>query len=199
MKSKIKLGAYPYIYPMPTVIVGSSINGNPNFVTISYVGIVQHNPPMASVTLMNSHYTNQGIKENKTFSINIPDTRLLKKTDFVGMNSGKTLNKAALFDVFYGKLKTAPMIMETPLNLECKLVDVIDLKNKNEIFIGEIVETYSSKKYIRKGHPYLKRLDPILFSINSNSYYKIGRRIGKAWQEGLHISSTGIRKQKSDD
>ena len=195
MRSKIKLGAYPYIYPMPTVIVGSLVNGNPNFVTISYVGIVQHKPPMASVTLINSHYTNQGIKENKTFSINIPNTRLLAKTDFLGMNSGTTVDKAALFNVFYGELKSAPLISETPINLECKLVDIIDLKNNNEIFIGEIVETYSSKKYMRRGYPYLKRLDPILFSINSNSYYKIGRRIGKAWQEGLHVNASGIRKK----
>lgn len=196
MRSKIKLGAYPYIYPMPTVIVGTLIDGSPNFVTISYVGIVQHSPPMASVTLINSHYTNQGIKENKTFSINIPNTRLLAKTDFLGMNSGSTIDKAALFNVFYGELKTAPLISETPINLECKLIDVIDLKNNSEIFIGEIVETYSSKEYLKKGYPYLKRLDPILFSINSNSYYKIGRRIGKAWQEGLNITTKGIRKSE---
>lgn len=196
MKSKIKLGAYPFIYPMPTVIVGSLVNGKPNFITISYVGIVQHKPPMASVTLINSHYTNQGIKENKSFSINIPDTRLLKETDFLGMNSGSSVDKASLFNVFYGELKSAPMISETPINLECKLVDIIDLKNNNDIFIGEIVETYSSKKYLRKGRPYLKHLDPILFSINSNSYYKIGRRIGKAWQEGLHISTSRIRKSE---
>ena len=196
MRSKIKLGAYPYIYPMPTVIVGTLVDGKPNFVTISYVGIVQHTPPMASVTLINSHYSNQGIKENKTFSINIPNTRLLAKTDFLGMNSGNAVDKAALFNVFYGELKSAPLISETPINLECKLVDVVDLKNNSEIFIGEIVETYSSKEYIRKGYPYLKRLDPILFSINSNSYYKIGRRIGKAWQEGLNVTTKGIRKSK---
>ena len=80
------------------------------------------------------------------------------------------------------------------LGLMVQQGDVIDLKNNSEIFIGEIVETYSSKKYIRRGYPFLKRLDPILFSINSNSYYKIGRRIGKAWQEGLHINTAGIRK-----
>ena len=197
MKRKIKLGAYPYIYPMPTVIVGSLVNGNPNFLTVSYVGIVQHQPPMASITLINSHYTNRGIKENKTFSINIPNTRMLARTDFLGMNSGSTVDKAALFKVFYGELKSAPMISETPLNLECRLIDIIDLKNNNEIFIGEIVETYSTKKYIRRGYPYLKRLDPILFSINSNSYYKTGRRIGKAWKEGMQISTSGLRKTDS--
>ena len=98
---KIKLGAYPYIYPMPTVIVGSTVDGNPNFLTVSYVGIVQQTPPMVSVALMHNHYSNAGIKQNNCFSINIPNTRMLAKTDFLGMNSGKTINKAALFDVFY--------------------------------------------------------------------------------------------------
>ena len=77
------------------------------------------------------------------------NTKMLKQTDFLGMNSGEKIDKASLFKIFYGKLKTAPMISEAPLNLECKLVDVIDLKHENESFIGEIVETYSEEKYIK--------------------------------------------------
>lgn len=192
---KIPLGAYPYIYPMPVVIVGTLINSTPNFLTVTYVGIVQHVPPMVSVTLISTQTSNQGIKDNKTFSINIPNTRLLKQTDFIGMNSGDKVDKAALFKVFYGNLKSAPMIMEAPLNLECKLVDIIDLKNGSEIYIGEIMETYSEKKYIRKGYPYMKKLDPILFSINSNSYYNIGHRIGWAWNTGLKINAAKYRKE----
>ncbi len=192
--SKIKLGAYPYIYPMPTVIVGTTVNNQPNFITISYVGIVQHKPPMVSITLVKSHYSNIGIKESKSFSINIPNTKMLKETDFVGMNSGSTNDKASLFSVFYGDQKNAPMISETPLNLECKLVEIINLKNDSEIFIGEIIETYSEKKYIRKGYPYMKKLDPILFSVNSNSYYNVGRRIGWAWKTGLKIKSANLKK-----
>lgn len=186
---KIKLGAYPYIYPMPTVIVGTEVDGKPNFVTVSYVGIVQNKPPMVSVTLVKSHYSNTGIKKNKTFSINIPNTKQINLTDYVGMNSGNAVDKTSLFHVFYGELKNTPMIEETPLNLECKLIEVVNLKNDSEIFIGEIVETYSSRKYIRRGYPYMKKLDPILFSINSNSYFNVGRRIGRAWKSGLKIKS----------
>jgi flavin reductase (DIM6/NTAB) family NADH-FMN oxidoreductase RutF len=193
---KIKLGACPYIYPMPTVIVGTLVNGIPTFLTISYIGIVQHDPPMVSVTSVNTHFSNAGIKETGTFSINIPNTKMLNVTDFVGMNSGRSVDKAALFNVFYGELKNAPMIMETPLNLECKLIQTIDLDNTNEIFIGEIVQSYSSKKYVRRGYPYMKKLDPILFSINSNSYYNVGRRIGWAWKAGLKINPAKYKKRK---
>jgi hypothetical protein len=127
------------------------------------------------------------------FSINIPNTRMLKITDFIGMNSGEKVDKAALFDLFYGELGNAPMIMETPLNLECKLIDLINLNNGSEIYIGEIVQTYSSEKYTRRGYPYMKKLDPILFSINSNSYYNVGRRIGWAWKVGLKVDISKYR------
>ena len=191
---KIKLGPHPYIYPMPTVIVGSLVDGSPNFLTISYIGVVQHTPPMISVTLINKHTTNKGIRENKTFSINIPNSRMLRITDFVGMNSGNTIDKAALFKVFYGELKTAPLIVETPVNIECSLVNTIDLNNGSVIYIGEVVQSYSSKKFMRKGYPYMKKLDPILFSINSNSYYNVGRRIGWAWKVGLKVNGGKYRK-----
>jgi flavin reductase (DIM6/NTAB) family NADH-FMN oxidoreductase RutF len=198
-KKKIKLGAYPYIYPMPTVIVGTQVDGVPNFITVSYVGIVQHLPPMVSITLVDGHYTNNGIKKTGTFSINIPDTKMMVVTDFIGMNSGSNIDKAALFNLFYGEVENAPMISETPLNLECKLVQTIDLKNGNAIYIGEIIQTYSSEKYIRRGYPYMKKLDPILFSINSNSYYNVGHRIGWAWKVGLKFKKSKIiRKMKSE-
>jgi flavin reductase (DIM6/NTAB) family NADH-FMN oxidoreductase RutF len=196
---KIKLGAYPYIYPMPTVIVGTQVDGVPNFITVSYIGIVQHLPPMLSITLVDGHYTNNGIKKTGTFSINIPNTKMLVITDFIGMNSGSNIDKASLFELFYGELKNAPMISETPLNLECKLVQTIDLKNGNAIYIGEIVQTYSSRKYVRRGYPYMKRLDPILFSINSNSYYNVGRRIGWAWKIGLKMNKKKIIKKLKDE
>jgi flavin reductase (DIM6/NTAB) family NADH-FMN oxidoreductase RutF len=192
---KLKLGAFPYIYPMPTVIVGVEVDGVPNFITVSYVGIVQHQPPMVSVTLVDGHYTNNGIKKTGTFSINIPNTKMLVVTDFIGMNSGSNIDKASLFNLFYGELKNAPMISETPLNLECRLVQNINLNNGNSIYIAEIIQTYSSKRYVRRGYPYMKKLDPILFSINSNSYYNVGRRIGWAWKVGLKLNKKKIIKK----
>jgi len=182
---KIPLGPYPYLYPMPTVIIGTQIEGKPNFITVSYCGIVQHRPAMISIALIEKHYTNRGIKENGCFSVNIPNTRMLAVTDFLGINSGSVMDKSGLFDIFYGKLPNAPMIRDTPLNLECTVVKSIDLGNDCEIYIGEIIESYTEKKYMRNGRPYIRKLDPILFSINSNNYFRVGRKLGPAWHSGL--------------
>lgn len=191
---KIKLGAYPYLYPMPTVIVGTIIDGVPNFITVSYIGIVQHQPPMISITLVSSHFTNKGIIENKCFSVNIPNTRMLKVTDYIGMNSGQNVDKVSLFDIFYGELEKVPMIRETPLNMECELEEHIDLKNGSQIYIARIIQTYSDKRYLKNGRPYMRKLKPIVFSINNNLYYKTGRVIGKAWNAGLDYKP---KKRKS--
>jgi len=88
---KIDLGAKNCLYPMPTTLVGGLVNGKPNYVTIAHVGIMD----LESVSLgMNKlHYTNSGIKANKTFSINIPSTKMVKETDFCGVVQEKTRTK----------------------------------------------------------------------------------------------------------
>jgi flavin reductase (DIM6/NTAB) family NADH-FMN oxidoreductase RutF len=74
---KMELGAKNCLYPLPTTLVGALVNGKPNYTTIAHVGIMD----LESVSLgMNKlHYANLGIKENKTFSINIPSTKMVKE------------------------------------------------------------------------------------------------------------------------
>jgi len=185
MKNKKRLGAHPYLYPMPVVLVGAKVNDKPNFITVTYCGIVQHNPPYIAVTLSKSHYTNHGIKEAKTFSVNIPNSKMMRVTDFVGIYSGRKVDKEQLFKVFYGELDTAPMIGEAPVNLECKLVRILDFEGSCECFIGEIVQTYSNDKYMKKGLLYMPKIDPFVFSIHTNFFFNIGRKIGQGWFSGL--------------
>jgi flavin reductase (DIM6/NTAB) family NADH-FMN oxidoreductase RutF len=174
---------------MPVVLVGANVNGKPNYVTIAYCGIAQHSPPMISLASSKLHYTNAGIKENKTFSINIPSEQMVEVTDFVGLNSGKDINKSALFDNFYGMLKTAPMIKECPLNLECRLVETVDLKGANELFIGEIVGAYAEESYITSGIPDVTKIRPRIFSMHDNNYWRLGQHLGKAWSIGKNFQA----------
>jgi len=186
---KKKIGANTYLYPMPTTIVGAQVNGKANFITIAYCGIVQHKPPLVAVSLGKVHYTNIGIKENKAFSVNIPSEDMVEITDFIGMKSGKAIDKSRLFNVFYGELKTAPMIEEAPLNLECKLIEVLDFGGMSEIFLGEIIQTYARERILTDGLPDIRKLKPIIFSMHDNNYWKVGEHIGKAWFIGSSFNS----------
>lgn len=181
---KIRLGAKNFLYPMPVVIVGADIDNKPNYITIAYCGIVQNQPPMIAVTLGKIHHTNKGIHNNKCFSVNIPSEDMIQLTDYIGIKSGKHIDKSGLFTPFYGSLKSAPMIEECPVNLECKLVDVLEYGGTNEVFVGEIIETYSRETYVLNGLPDIKSIRPLAFSMYDGNYWSIGRHLGKAWKTG---------------
>lgn len=75
-------------------------------------------PQYLSIGLGKVHYSNAGIRENRTLSICIPSEDLMLETDYCGIMTGKKTDKAALFDLFYGQLKTAPMIRQRSVNME---------------------------------------------------------------------------------
>nr|MDO8098459.1 flavin reductase family protein [Candidatus Njordarchaeota archaeon] len=190
---KKEISAKYFFYPMPATLVGANVRGKPNYLTVAYCGMVNANPPFISVSLNKQHYTNPGIKENKTFSVNIPSADMAKITDYCGLVSGSKVDKSKLFDTFYGRLKTAPMIKECPLNLECKLLQSLELP-LDEVFIGEIVAAYSEEQYLTDGRPDIKKIKPIVFSTNDKNYWKIGELIGQAWNIGKNFKPKHIGK-----
>lgn len=78
---KIAIGAKTFLYPMPTTLVGAKVGGKPNYLAVAYCGIVQHNPALIAVSSGKTHYTNAGIKENGTFSVNIPSEEMITIAD----------------------------------------------------------------------------------------------------------------------
>ncbi|TFG06786.1 MAG: flavin reductase family protein [Promethearchaeota archaeon] len=172
---------------MPVTLVGANVKGKPNFMPIAWVSIVEHKPPMISISAHQSHYTNEGINENQTFSINIPSVDMVEITDYCGLKTGKEVDKSNLFEVFYGDLKTAPMIQDCPLNLECEVVQKVDTQKGHEIFIGEIINAYAEEAIMKGTVPDITKLQPIIFSMNDNNYWKLGDHIGQAWSIGKNF------------
>ncbi|MFX1393777.1 MAG: flavin reductase family protein [Promethearchaeota archaeon] len=169
---------------MPIVVVGAKVNGKPNFVTIAFCGSLQYKPPMLVISSGKNHYTNIGIKENNTFSVNIPSVEMVAVTDYIGVMSGKQIDKSHLFNVFYGELETAPMISEAPVNHECKVAKIIDLDGTNDIIIGEIIQTYVNEDCISKGKPDIQKIQPFVFSGFEADYMKVGDVLAKAYKVG---------------
>lgn len=114
---------------------------------------------------------------------------MVKVTDYVGMKSGKEIDKSRLFDVFYGELKTAPMINEAPLNHECRVAKIVDLGGTNDFIIGEIVHTYVKEECLSGRSPDIQKLDPIIFSGSDSNYLKVGEIIAKAYKVGRDYTS----------
>ena len=169
--------------PMPVTLVGALVDGKPNFMAVGWVSRVNAAPPCIAVGIYKGHYTPVGIEQNRAFSVNFPGTDLLVETDYCGIVSGRKADKSKIFDLFYGELKTAPMIDPCPLCLECRLLDVHELPT-NKLFIGEIVASYTEEKYLTDGQPDYKKMDAMILTMPDNKYWTLGVVAGDAWSEG---------------
>jgi flavin reductase (DIM6/NTAB) family NADH-FMN oxidoreductase RutF len=107
----------------------------------------------------------------------------------VGTFSGKTVDKSQVFEVFYGGLKTAPIIAGCPLSMECKLYDVYELP-QFDVFIGEIVETYADENVLTDGKVDLSKVNPLLFDMTSVQYWSLGKAAGKCWNIGRQYGNS---------
>ncbi len=176
---------------MPVTLVGADIDGKPNFMTIAFIGIVNMNPAMIAMGANHSHLTSKGIVKNGTFSVNIPSKELKEVADFVGLYSGEKTDKSKLFTVFRGITKTAPMIEECPLNLECKLLQRLSLGGTDDIYLGEIAQSYCGEEFLTDGRPDVTKMGTFVFSMNDNRYFSLGKVIGKAWSDGKNYKNKG--------
>lgn len=183
---KKELGTVASLYPMPVTIVGANVGGKPNFLVIAHVGILDYSH--ISLSMGKMHYTNPGIKENGTFSVNIPSIQMVKETDYCGMVSGRKTDKGALFETFYGKLESAPMIEECPINMECRLINTIDMPN-HDVFVGEVAETYCDEGCLSDDakNPDFAKVAPILFVSRDPSYFRLGERFALAYNVGKEL------------
>ncbi len=184
---KTAIGGVNALYPSLTVVAGALVQGRPNFITIAHVGIMNHaTPSLISLSMGKVHHTNQGIHEQKTFSVNLPSRKHMSVTDYVGLVSGRNTDKSGLFEIFYGELQTAPMIVDFPVSMECRLERVVDFET-HDLFVGEIVGTYASDEVLRDGKVDLAKVDPLLFDFQSVHYWGLGEKLGACWSVGKEL------------
>jgi flavin reductase (DIM6/NTAB) family NADH-FMN oxidoreductase RutF len=180
---KIKTGWKLPPLSLPVALLGANVRGKPNFFTVAWFNMLQDDPPLIGAAMSKTHHTRHGVVDNKTFSFNIPSSRMAKIVDYCGLYSGSKVDKSHLFDVFYGELKTAPMVRECVLNIECRLVDTKEF-NTTVLIIGEIVEVYCEEQYLSENKPDYKKMDAMIFFMPEGPYVRAGDVIAKAFDVG---------------
>ncbi|MFX0108551.1 MAG: flavin reductase family protein [Candidatus Hodarchaeota archaeon] len=162
--------------PLPIALVGSLVNGKPNYLVIGYISPFNFGKHVF-FSLYKKRYTRIGILENRTFSVNIPSENLLSETQICGSRSGRDFDKSTLFENFYGSLKTAPMISQCPLNMECEVVDILDY-DPNEGIIGKVVQSYVTEECLTEGKIDLRKVNAFTWASRiDNKYYRLGTRL----------------------
>jgi flavin reductase (DIM6/NTAB) family NADH-FMN oxidoreductase RutF len=192
--SKVTLGPIPLVYPTPAVLIGANVAGKPNFMTAAYCGVVNWNPPMVSASLQHHRYTLAGIKENSAFSVNVPSVNMVKETDYCGIVSGSKSDKVAdcNFNVFYGKLKTAPMIGQCPVSLECKVVQMLNL-GSHTMVIGQVEEAHVTGSCLRDGKPDVEKMKPLLSVVGvGGEYREFGKPVGLCFNTGKQLRPQNV-------
>ena len=170
--SKKKIDNIPF-GPYITVLVGATVNGKANYATVGAYGVVSQKPDLY-MSLKNSHYTTQGVKDNGFFSVNIPPSHLVKKVDYCGTYSGTQIDKSKMFTSFYDKKGNAPMIEECAINYLCKVIKTIPIFDFT-MFIGEIVTTYGNDECLENGRPNPLKVSPIV--LMNTGYFNLDKKI----------------------
>jgi flavin reductase (DIM6/NTAB) family NADH-FMN oxidoreductase RutF len=163
-------------------IVGTQVDGKPNFMPVAWVSRVNFDPPFIAVAIGNRHHTNKGIDAGGYFSVSVPGKALVQKTDYCGLVSGAKVDKSGIFEVFYGA-HNVPMIQDCPVNMECRVVNSVDME-MDTLFIGEIVGAYCAEDCLSDGRPDIKKIDPFLLTMPDNQYWSLGEPVAKAWSVG---------------
>jgi len=186
---KIVMGPQTLVYPMPALLVGVNIDDKPNFMTVAWGGIANGEPPMISLAIRHTRHTLKGIRQRGTFSVNIPSADMVKEADYCGIASGSKEDKAEAcrFKVFYGKLGDAPLIEQCPVNLECKVVHILDL-GSHALVIGKIEETHVSQSCLTDGKPDVDKIQPITYVTSPDTRYQaLGEVLAKAFSVGREL------------
>ncbi len=178
MKTEFKPGTM--IYPLPAVMVTCGDNPeNYNIITIAWTGTICSDPPMCYISVRPQRHSHELISRTGEFVINLTTTALARQTDWCGVKSGRDVNKFREMGLHpeQAQIVKAPLIKESPLNIECKVFDVKRL-GTHDMFMANVVAVNAEESLIDKstGAFQLNHAGPLAYS--HGKYYALGEKLG---------------------
>ena len=168
------------LYPVPAVMVSCQRPGEkPNIITIAWAGTVCSSPVMVSISVRPERYSYDILRETKEFVINLTTKELAFAADYCGVKSGREVDKFKEMGLTPCPSKEikAPGIEESPVNIECKVRDVIPL-GSHDLFLAEVAAVGVDEDYLdEKGKFHLN--DTGLVAYSHGEYRELGQYLGK--------------------
>ena len=168
------------LYPLPAVMVScADAEGKTNILTVAWTGTVCTNPPMLSISVRPERYSCHMIQETGEFVVNLTTEALVRAADLCGVKSGRDVDKwkeAGLTPVPARRVK-APLIGESPVNLECRVEKELAL-GSHIMFVARVVSVSVDEAYMdEKGSFHLDLAKPVCYS--HGTYFSLGRETGR--------------------
>ncbi|MDD7739653.1 MAG: flavin reductase family protein [Fusicatenibacter sp.] len=167
------------LYPLPAVMV--SVRGKDktdNIITVAWAGTVCTNPPMVSISVRPERFSYQMIKESGEFVINLSTEKLCYAVDYCGVKSGRDVDKFEKLGLTKKEAEKicAPMIDEAPVNIECKVEQILEL-GSHHMFVARVLAVHADEACMdEKGRFDLNRAEPMVYS--HGEYYGLGKKLG---------------------
>lgn len=167
------------LYPLPVVMVSCSRKGEkPNIVTVAWTGTICSDPAMVSISVRPERYSHDIIEETGEFVINLVTKDLTYATDYCGVRSGRDVDKFKEMNLtpLPSKMIDAVGIEESPVNIECKVVEVKKL-GSHDMFIAEVVNVTVDDRYMDENNKFNLN-DSDLVAYSHGEYFTLGEKIG---------------------
>ena len=166
--------------PVPPALVGCG-DGETfvyNLLTVAWTGIVCSSPPMLSISVRPERHSWELLRETGEFTVNLPTERLARAVDWCGCVSGRDHDKFREMRLtpLPGSAVRAPLVAESPLSLECRTAQTIDL-GSHTLFLAEIVAVQADESLFDvKGK--FRMEDAGLIAYAHGGYYALGKKLG---------------------
>lgn len=185
------------LYPVPAVMVSCQREGEkPNIITVAWAGTICSDPAMLSISVRKQRYSYDIIKETKEFVVNLTTEKLCRAADYCGVRSGKDVDKFSemkLTPQFSEKVK-APGIAESPVNLECRVKEIIEL-GTHDMFLAEIEAVRIDDKYMDENGKFdLNAAGLVAYS--HGEYFLLGEKLGTFGYSVAKNNTKNNKKQR---
>jgi len=168
------------IYPLPAVMVSCGENPEEyNILTIAWTGTINSDPPMCYISVRPGRHSYEIIKRTGEFVINLTTEKLAKATDWCGCRSGRKYNKWKEMNLTPApsKIVKAPIIAESPVNIECRVKEIVEL-GSHHMFISEVVSVSVDDEFLNEEQAFsFSKANPLVYS--HGHYFGMGKTIGK--------------------
>lgn len=182
------------VYPLPAVMVSmADSDGKSNIITVAWTGTICTNPAMLYISVRPERYSYHILRETGEFVVNLTTEQLAYATDYCGVRSGRDVDKFKEMHLTEEPAEhvKAPMIGESPVNIECRVVQVEEL-GSHHMFIAEVLAVHVDEAYMdEKGKFELANAKPIVYS--HGEYYSLGKKCGHF---GFSVKKKKKKKRK---